>query len=58
MLGALAETYPYPARFAAERIGPDYRFADEFDVGLELVIDAIATRRERMPRRNAAETGA
>jgi urease subunit gamma len=40
MLGALAGTYPYLARFAAERIGPDHRFGDEFGVGPEQVSDA------------------
>lgn len=37
--------YPHLVRFAAERIGPDYDFGDEFDVGLELVLDAIGTLR-------------
>ncbi len=46
MLGPFADAYPYLARFAAERIGADYRFSDEFDVGLDLVLDAIATLRD------------
>lgn len=54
MLGPFAEAYPHLARFAAERIGPDYRFGDEFDVGLELVLGAIATLREQAPRRDAS----
>lgn len=57
MLGPFAETYPHLARFAAERIGPDYAFADEFDVGLELVLDAIGTLRDRTPPGNTPETG-
>ncbi|BBG03264.1 MULTISPECIES: TetR/AcrR family transcriptional regulator [Pseudonocardia] len=42
-------SYPHLARFAAERIGPGYAFGDEFDVGLELVLDAIGTLRAAVP---------
>lgn len=41
-----ADRYPHLVRFAAERIGPGYSFAAEFDVGIELVLDALATLRD------------
>ncbi|WP_226356209.1 TetR/AcrR family transcriptional regulator C-terminal domain-containing protein [Pseudonocardia sp. ICBG601] len=48
ILDRVAEgAYPHLARFAAERIGPDYDFGDEFDVGLDLVLDAVGTLRSR-----------
>lgn len=46
ILGGVAEgAYPHLERFTAERIGPGYAFADEFDVGLDLVLDAVGTLR-------------
>lgn len=47
LLEQIGETLPYFAEYATQRaMLPDYRFSDEFDVGLDMVLDAIARRRE------------
>jgi AcrR family transcriptional regulator len=52
ILDAATADYPYLTEMAAEHVSrPDYAFGAEFDVGLDLVLDAIATLHdERNPQ--------
>jgi hypothetical protein len=43
VVAGVEATYPHLTRFAIELVTPDYRFADEFDFGLSVVLDGIAT---------------
>lgn len=38
------EEYPHLAAFMAAQVGPDYAYADEFAVGLELILDGLEQR--------------
>lgn len=40
------EPYPHLTRLAAELIGPDYDFGDEFEIGLEVVLDGLQRLRD------------
>jgi hypothetical protein len=45
MIATFAEHYPSLAAFTAEHVlQPGYRFGDEFDFGLELVLDGLERR--------------
>lgn len=46
MLAAYREQFPHLARIAAELIGPDYDFSNEFEVGLTVVLDGIQQLRD------------
>jgi hypothetical protein len=46
MLAPYAGAYPHLSRLAAELIGPDYDFGDEFEVGLALVLDGLQRLRD------------
>jgi hypothetical protein len=41
-----ADEYPYLAATVVEFMKSDYQFADEFEVGLELVLDGLERLRE------------
>ena len=43
VVAGVEATYPHLTRFAIELVTPDYRFADEFDFGLAVVLDGIET---------------
>lgn len=44
-LGELASAYPHLAEMVTEQVaGHDYAYADEFDYGLELILDGLAAR--------------
>lgn len=46
--GPAAEQLPYLVELATDHVlQPDYDFGDEFDIGLELVLDAVASLRQR-----------
>jgi AcrR family transcriptional regulator len=50
VLGDLTASFPYLARYVAERAGaPTYSFADEFEPGLTLILDALDTARPSAP---------
>lgn len=40
------DAYPHLTRLAAELIGPDYDFGDEFEIGLEVVLDGLQRLRD------------
>ena len=43
MMAAFAEHYPHLAEFTAEHVmQPGYSFSDEFDYGLDLILDGLA----------------
>jgi AcrR family transcriptional regulator len=45
LMATFAEHYPHLAEFTAEHVmQPGYRFGDEFDFGLELVLDGLEAR--------------
>lgn len=46
MLGPYADVYPHLTRLAAELIGPDYDFGDEFAIGLDVVLDGLQRLRD------------
>lgn len=39
-----AAEYPHLASFIAAQVGPDYAYADEFTIGLELILDGLEQR--------------
>lgn len=43
VVAGVEATYPHLTRFASELVTPDYRFGDEFDFGLSVVLDGIET---------------
>ena len=44
-LGPITDLYPHLAELVAEKIvGRDYQYGDEFDYGLELILDGLAAR--------------
>jgi AcrR family transcriptional regulator len=46
MMATFEDAYPYMAEIAREHVmAPGYDFADEFDIGRELVLDALETLR-------------
>ncbi len=49
MLAVLpGDTYPHLAELAREHVmQPGYDFADEFDFGLDLILDGLAALRDR-----------
>jgi len=48
MMATFAEHYPHLAEFTAEHVmQPGYRFGDEFDFGLELILEGLAARLDR-----------
>ena len=48
MMATFQGAYPYMSEIATEHVmKPGYDFGDEFDIGRELVLDALATLRER-----------
>jgi hypothetical protein len=50
MLQYLAKDYPYLSEFSTEHIlKPGYDFGQEFEFGLELVLDGL-TRRAKQPQ--------
>jgi len=38
------EEFPHLAAFMAAQVGPDYAYADEFSIGLELILDGLEQR--------------
>ena len=50
-IGLPVEDYPYLAEMISEQVmGKDYAYADEFDYGLELILDGLEDRLSSAPR--------
>lgn len=50
-----ADDYPHLAAFIAAHVGPDYAHADEFMVGLDLILDGLEQRLALLPGRPAMQ---
>jgi hypothetical protein len=49
------DEYPYLVEFATEHVGrPGYDFGDEFEYGLDLILDALAQAQPADPPRSSS----
>lgn len=58
LAGVRPEDYPYLTEFATDQVArPDYDFGDQFDAGLELILDGLGRLREAGTRADDASPG-
>jgi hypothetical protein len=52
LLAAVADAYPHFAAVQRELVGSGFAYADEFEVGLDIILEAL-----REPRRRLIDRG-